>query len=328
MRSALVALALCATALAQVRELKQGRFEDPFWGIRYSAPELESLLTLGDIDLIFTGKCAGRVRVAIYVRESAQPRTAKEWRSMEATRLRKRDVEFEEGDELLFVEKDAPGLQRHQGRAFHTRGDHICFEIQAQALRKTASSAAALRAALGGLKVEGEAHGTLQVLRAARQLGRGLDDPLVLLQAGQNYAQGKGALPPIPSLAVPVLTRARAVMKEDSLTPIQLWTLHVSGGRALIALEKPKEAIAWYAEAEKAAHKLPESREERAAISAYNLACACSLAGELDKAFEALHRAYERVKPVTDGQVSDDKDLENLRRDPRWHVFWQTKVKG
>jgi tetratricopeptide (TPR) repeat protein len=318
----------CATALAQAKELKEGRYEDPFWGIRYSAPELQSLLTLGDIDLVFTGKCAGRVRVAIYVRESAVPRTAKEWRALEAIRLRKQGVEFEEGDELLYLEKSASGLQRHHGRAFHSRGDHICFEIRAQVLRKTASSAAALRAALGGIKVQSEAHGTLQVFRASRQLGRGLDDPLVLLQAGQDYAQGKGTLPPIPSLAVPVLTRARAVMKEDSFTPAQLWTLHASGGRAVMALKKPKEAIDWYAEAEKAARKIPDSGEERAAISAYNLACACSLAGELDRAFEALHRAYERVKPVTDGQVSDDKDLENLRRDRRWHVFWQTKVKG
>jgi len=236
-------------------------------------------------------------------------------------------VEFDEGDQLLYVEKSASGLQRHHGRAFHARGDHICFEIQAQVLRKTDSSAAALQAALNGMEVQSEAHGTLQVLRSARQLGRGLDDPLVLLQAGQNYAQGKGALPPIPSLAVPVLTHARAVMKEDSFTPTQLWTLHGSGGRALMALKKPKEAIDWYAEAERAARKIPESGEERAANSAYNLACACSLAEELDRAFSALHRAYERVKPVTDGQVSDDKDLENLRRDPRWHVFWQTKVK-
>ncbi len=62
--------------------------------------------------------------------------------------------------------------------------------------------------------------------------------------------------------------------------------------------------------------------------SAYNLACVCSLAKEIDDAFAALYRAYADGKPVADGHVSQDKDLENCRRDERWHAFWRDKVKG
>jgi hypothetical protein len=110
-------------------------------------------------------------------------------------------------------------------------------------------------------------------------------------------------------------------MKEDTFTPEQRWLLYESGGVARAAA--PVEAAEWHAKAEEAAKALEGPRRaDRAAQSAYHLARALSQAERIDEAFAALRRAFSETKPVSAAQLSGDRALDNLRRDPRWPPLW------
>ena len=79
------------------------------------------------------------------------------------------------------------------------------------------------------------------------------------------------------------------------------YCLHMSG-----AYEKAIEA-----------HKKAATFEATRGIALYNLACACSLAGRLDEAMEALHASQEAGFDLA-AVIATDSDLENLHDDPRF----------
>jgi len=296
---------------------KNGRFEDDFWGVTYTAPELQRIRTFGELRLLFKGKCAGDLRVFVRVHEGPDVLSAKEWRKKLAPGHRGADTR------VVYTEKDLAGFDVRVGRAFSVRGYH-CFEVEARG----EAGEDAIAAALDGIVVAPGAPGTLGVWRRAKELGRPVTDAKVLLDAGRKYASTDIVHRAHYPLAVQVLTHAARTMKKDSYTPEELWSLYETGGTALTTDGKPADAIPWLKKAIEAGMHIPEVGPERARQSAYNLACACSRAKRIDEAFAALDRAYEGGKPVTDGHVSGDKDLENCRRDERWHKFWREKVKG
>jgi hypothetical protein len=65
------------------------------------------------------------------------------------------------------------------------------------------------------------------------------------------------------------------------------------------------------------AHKKAATFEATRGIALYNLACACSLAGRLDEAMEALHASHEAGFDLA-SVIATDSDLENLHDDPRF----------
>ena len=325
-------LALAAGALAAG---KTG-FEDAFWDVQYSAPGLKPLLAERSGELLFAGKCEGGVRLTIGVIESATLADAQRARAAAKVNWKKagRKIEgLQEGDSpypwALFAEPRLEVFTAQHGYAWVARGYH-CFVIHAEVFERTDKSAEAIRAALRGLRL-GE-RDQAAVLAARVGLERGIEptDPVALYLAGVDYATGRRFRRTHTPLARRLLERARANLKPDTLEPADLWQLFETGGDSWMSEpgRDPARAMVWFAAAEEAANKLEEQRETRAAGSAYNLACAASLAGRIDEAFAALNRAYRDVKPVSDDHVSGDKDLENLRRDPRWETFWHAKVKN
>ena len=70
-------------------------------------------------------------------------------------------------------------------------------------------------------------------------------------------------------------------------------------------------------------------RAKRQAQSAYNRACAYSLAGEVEKGFEALNRSFAELMSVDKAHLTSDKDLDNLKKNQElWDKFWKEKVEG
>jgi hypothetical protein len=328
----LVGLALTATVLAAGGK----PYEDAFWDIRYGAPGLQPLMAAKTGERIYAGKCDGGVRLTIEVLEFPTPMEASAVRATAKETWKKagRKIEgLQEGDSpypwVLFAEPRLEVFVAQHGYAWETRGYH-CFVIHAEVFERTDRSADAIRAALKGLRVGPRDECAILAARVALERGIEPTDPIALYLAGVDYATGRRFRRTHPPLARRLLERARAHLKPDTLETDDLWQLYETGGNSWMAEpgRDPAKAMEWFVEAEKAANKLEERREERAAGSAYNLACAASLSGKLDEAFAALHRAYRDVKPVTDDHVSNDKDLENLRRDKRWEVFWHSKVKN
>jgi hypothetical protein len=346
MRALLASLALASLLLAQepVRThdgpvFRDGKLRDSFWGLTYQAPGLKKSMSFGDFQELFRGKCDGGVKVSIRVHESLEPKAAKAWRDEALAGWKKAgrkltQVERGESGEdpdtwILVTQTGMAGFESRHGHAFHARDFH-CFEVHAEVEERTDESDAAIRKALAGLELAKEADGTLLVARLARQAGRHLDDPQLLLSAGYEYISGQNFGQTHTALAARVLKRARRIATQETYTPEERWALYEFGGGALLSppLRKAEEAMEWLRQAEKAAKAVPQGTAERAAQSAYNLACACSLAGKLDEGFAALRRAYAEIKPVVDEHVSSDKDLENLRKDERWHAFWKDCVKA
>ena len=295
---------------------KDGQFKDDFWGVRYTAPGLERIRAFGELRLLFKGKCERKLRVFLRVHEGPEIRTAKQW---------SKELAPKRGGEarILYTEKDLAGFDVRVGRAFTARG-YQCFEVE---VRGEAGDDA-ITAALSGLVVAGSARGTLGVWRAAREAGKPVTDPKVLLWAGRKYASTDIVHKAHYPLAVQVLTHAARTMKRGDYTPEEQWQLYETCGNAHVKAGNPADAIRWLKDAVDAGARIEKVGAERARGSAYNLACACSLAKRIDEAFAALDRAYQGGKPVTDAHVSGDRDLENCRRDERWHKFWREKVKG
>ena len=332
MRRAWLVLALASTLLAAAGK----PFEDSFWDIRYGAPGLQPLLAAKSGELLFTGKCDGGVRLTVSVLEFPTPTEASTARASAKAAWKKagRKIEaMQEGDSphpwVLFAEPRLEVFTAQHGYAWVSRGFH-CFVIHAEVFERTDRTAGAIRTALKGLRVGQRDEGAVLATRIALERGLEPTDPVVLYLAGVDYATGRRFRRTHVPLARRLFERARANLKPDTLEPDDLWQLYETGGNSWMAEpgRDPARAMVWFVEAEKAANKLEERREERAAGSAYNLACAAALSGKLDEAFAALHRSYRDVKPVTDDHVSNDKDLESLRRDPRWEIFWHAKVKN
>ncbi len=305
---------------------RDGKLTDPLWNLTYEAPGLSRILAPGRPSRLFRGRCQGDVLVDLTVHEGPEQIDGAAWRKQRRaawTKAGRKLQEIREGDEphpwLLCVEEKYGAFQRHHGYAFVVRGYH-CFEVHAWVAERTAKSEAALRIALRGLSLGEDKGCGLAVREAAMAQGRADLDPRALLAAGLEYAGGPRAH---PALAVAVLRRARDGARPRELEPEERWRLYRAGGGALLRTGAAGEAIDWLRQAEKAAPEPDEARRD-----AYDLARACSLAQRLDEGFAALDRAFAVGLVVSKARLSTEKELGNLRKDPRWETFWRERVAG
>lgn len=304
---------------------RDGKLTDPLWNLTYQAPGLSRILSPGNPALLFRGRCQGDVLVDLTVHEGARKIDGAAWRNQRRaawTKAGRKLSEIREGDEphpwLLCVEEKYGAFRRHHGFAFVVRGYH-CFEVHAWVAERTAESETELRTALQGLSLGQDKGCGLAVREAAMAQGREDLDPKALLAAGLEYA-GRRAH---PALAVAVLRRAKDLAKPRELELEERWRLYRAGGGALLASGAVVEAIDWLRQAEQAAPKPDDARRD-----AYDLARACSLANQLDEAFAALDRAFAEGLVVSKARLSTEKELGNLRKDPRWESFWRERVAG
>lgn len=307
-------------------------WSDPYFGITLKVAGIEAAVGRGDIAQVFDGRAAGGVRLTVRMveEESAVDAVAMRAAVKAAWEKSKRKMErVSEGEGpqpwILLHETRLAVFEAKHLYAYFARGMQG-FEVHAWLDDGEGKGDEALRAAVAGFSMAPGERGALLVRRIALEESKGTDDPKVLLLAGAEYARGAKYRRQNRPLAAKTLALARATMKEESYTPEELWWLFECGGSVQ---PTPNEAIEWFARAEQACERIPSEnkQKERAAQSGYNLACSCSLAGDLDQAFAALDRAFTHVKPVTDAHVSGDKDLDNCRRDPRWEAFWRKRVK-
>jgi len=343
MRSfALVLLAAAAFALPP--ELVDGKLTDKTWNYTYEVQGLERAaadLAAGP-SVLFDGRAAGGVQIQIVLLEGAEKRDAKGWmeRAVEAWKKKERklgDVEAHADASppwVMFTETKLDVFTEQHGYAFHPRGTQ-CFVLHAYVADKTDDSAAAIKQALQGLKLGDDPGASLYAMRIAQQSGKTIDDPGVQFGAGMAYirqGQAQGQEPNYP-MAAQCFKKARAAMKEDSFNAEQLWALYEFGGLSHLSEPNrhPKKAIDWHGKAEEAAKSLTDEqgRAQRQAQSAYNLACAYSLDGQVEKGFEALHRAFSEILAVDKGHLTKDTDLDNLKKNQElWDKFWKEKVEG
>ena len=338
MRVIAISLAFCSIALAQAGEVKDGKLTEKPWNLTYEARGLERGIATEDPTMIFAGRAAGGVQIEIIVAEGAEKAGGKEWmeRFLERAKKRKlKDVE-KSSDGLawvMFTETKLDVFTEQHGYSFNPRGSQ-CFIVHAYVPDKTDKSGDRIKEVLKGLQLGDDPGASVLALRIASQSGLPMDDPQVLLQAGIMYAnppQGRGK--PNYPMAAKILSKARKAMKEDTYNPEQLWFLYEIGGISHLSppLRDMKTAIEWHSKAEEAAKKLPEEggRAKRQAQSAYNLACAYSLAGEVEKGFDALNRSFSELMSVDKAHLTSDKDLDNLKKNQElWDKFWKEKVEG
>ncbi|MHC4816711.1 MAG: hypothetical protein ACYTF8_01445 [Planctomycetota bacterium] len=317
--------ALCVLVLFGVT-FENGKLTDPLWNLTYEAPGLSRILAPGDPALLIRGRCQGDVLVDLTVREGPEKIDGAAWRKARRaawTKAGRKLEQISEGDEphpwLLCIEEKYGVFKRHHGYAFVVRGYH-CFEVHAWVAERTAASEAQLRKALVGLALGEDKGCGLAVREAAMAQGRKDLDPRTLLAAGIEYARGRRAH---LALATAVLRRAKDVAQPRELEQEERWRLYRVGGDALLRSGAVLDAIDWLQQAEKAAPEPEEARRD-----AYDLARACSLAGKLDEAFAALDRAFVEGLVVSKARLSTEKELGNLRKDPRWETFWRERVAG
>jgi len=342
MRTLAIALLLAAAALAQSGELVDGKFVDKTWDFTYETPGLERTAAnlAAQPNVLFEGRAAGGVQVEISVLEAPEQMPAKDWmgRQQELWKKAKREMaDLETNAEgtpwLVFTETKLDVFTEQHGYAFFTRGTQ-CFLVHAYVADKTDKSAADIKKALLGLKLGESPGASLFALVIAQQTGRKVEDPWVLMQAGRAYGQtGNPNQKPNYAMARAMFKKAREGMKEDTFTNQELWMLYEFGGLSFLNEpgRDPKTAIEWHGKAEEAAKKLSDEdgRVDAQAMSAYNLACAYSLAGDVEKGFEALHRAFADKLAVDKGHLSSDPDINNLRKNQElWDKFWKEKVEG
>ncbi len=313
------------------RTFKDGELVDPYWGLTYAAPGLEEAKFGAGSASVFTGR-AGNVDVEILVQESDKEIPAAEWMAAAkkawAEKRKMQDVE-EKDTTILFMEESLAGFKRHHGYAFHARGPQA-FVVHASVQEKSETSGDAIRAALSGLTLDPEARPALLVYVIAKQRAFPLDDPRVLLAAGQVYLSGNEQLrvPKNLMLAERLLERALTEAKPDTYGPEQRWAIHEQLGLATLEARKLDSAIEWLLKAEQLAEKVTEGASgARNGQSSYNLACGYALSGRPDEAFAALDRClakgFLKEPQNVEHMKTNDPDLESLRKDPRWERLFQ-----
>ena len=107
------------------------------------------------------------------------------------------------------------------------------------------------------------------------------------------------------------LKRAEAVMRlhPDSSRPAQLVAASLAG------MGRPEEAITWL---ERAIALDPEDSQ-----TLYNAACTWAQLGEVDRAFELLHRWFPKAGVERKMWLAEDNDFDPIREDPRFHKLLQ-----
>jgi len=274
---------------------------------------------------IFAGRLPGGVHLELTVREADKPRTAEHWlesaRKAWSKAKRKTIGLAREKNQLFFSEKKYGVYEALHGYAFFARGYHG-FELHAWVDDRTEASDQAIRKALSALKLGPNPGCGLLVRRFAGSARQSCLDPEVLLAAGSAYVTGNRFRVRIPALAPPILARARALAKPDTFTPAQHFDLEWLGGLALLEAGQAKEAIAWLTRAGRVAGV----EAERLRRAAYDLARAYSVEGRVAEGLAALNRAFSGGMPVSKAQLSNEKELANLRRAPGWETFWARRI--
>lgn len=322
-------LAIAAAAGEPTQTFKDGKFTDSWWNASYEAPGLqEGSSAARGLTKLFDGKCAGDVSVEITIMPLEREMAPSEWkllREKEWAQRKREMADVEKGDQptlwTTFSEKSLAGFNRHHGYAWYVRGHH-CFEVHATAPEKNEASGGQLKAALAGFKAGEDTNGAaLAIVQAAKNLQKPMDDPMVLFAAGLSYAN-----PQVQNYKLAISVLRRAEKKADALEAKFQPQLHDTLGLSLLVERQMDAAI----ESLKKAEELGRKTEGFPWWNCcYNLACAYSLHGKMDEAFDALTRSYSGPeRPVTDEHISQDTDLDNMRKDARWENFWRTVVKG
>lgn len=319
MRTIVALLLLALPALAG--ELKNSKYTDAFWNFRYALPKLAETVLRESNDVIFAGHVPGGVRVEISERESGEDLSPAKWREQVKAEWEKGKRKLENVTEpdgrLLFTVKHLGVFDEHHGYRFATRGPQ-CFLVHAWFGDRTATSGKMIAAALDALDLGPDPGSGLRVRRIALRRGKAPLDPGVLLESGAAYLNERD---PIPALAAGLLERARKLGEFEADDRFRLFLF---GGRAYAALGRHADAIEWFGLAE----KINVEDKELTRTAAYELACACSVAGKLDDGFAALRRAFKEGLVVSKARLSNEKALGNLRKDPRWEKFWMDCIEG
>jgi len=305
-----------------VRDIVDGKFVDEYFGIAFAAPDLKKAFAYGGGSQVtlFNGTAEG-AEVQISVGETKETLTAEQL--MEHLKGRwardgQKRTDLETGTDprpwAVFVQESLAGFKRHHGHAWYVRGNQV-FEVHAQVREKSDTSGDLLKRLVHKLEVGPATESWVMAHAAAAQLGKDPRDPLVLLQAGMAYVNQQGLNNPAVGLAV--LRRAQACAKPDTFDGNQNWTLLQGMGLAqLLVGEREQSITTWKAAIEGAAKtEDPKSSEGNAR---YNLACAYSLLGRLDEAFEELKKSFDLAGAQLRQHSLQDPDLENMRKDPRW----------
>jgi tetratricopeptide (TPR) repeat protein len=264
--------------------------------------------------VIFKGRAAGDVYVELKVREEVADVAA----VRKAVTERAKGEGPREGNDprpwLFYVTRKHNVFEEVHGHAFYPRGPHW-FEVHAWVTDRTPTAEQDIRAALDALTLGEDPGCGIKARKLALLHGREPLDPEVLLEAGKQYlSEGK------PKLAASVLKRARTIAKPDALKKEDEAALLLTGGIAMLEAGAPADAVPWLRDAEKAAVG------EKAREAAYHLARAAAVAEQLDEAFDALGRAFADGLVVTKARLSKEKEFEILRKDPRWELFWKSRV--
>lgn len=338
MRTPTLLLVLCALAFAddapKERTLKDGKLVDPYWGITYEAPGLEQGMFGPSGAKVFEGRGTGGVEIEIIVQEAQKELAAAGWlaEAKKAWAEKRKMTEVAEGEtppSILFVEESLAGFKRHHGYGFYARGPQA-FLVHASVQEKSDTSGEAIQAAIKGLTLDPKAAPALLVFVIAKQQAFSVDDPKVLLAAGQVYMYGNEQMrqPRNIVMAERVLEKAIREAKPETYGPDELWTLHENMGLATLEARKLDAAIGWLTKSEQLAEKTTENAQgAKTGQSAYNLACAYALAEKIDEAFAALDRCvakgFLKDPKNVDHMKTGDPDLENLRKDPRWEGYFK-----
>jgi hypothetical protein len=319
-----------------VTTVRNGKLTNTAWNLVYEARGLERGIATQDPSLLFVGRAAGGVQIEIRVLEGMKKQDGNAWRAgvvkawKAAKSKRENVVESTEGTPtVMYTETKLDVFTEEHGFAFYARG-YQCFLVHCYVADKTDKSTEKIKGYLGGLKLGEDPGAAFFVLILSERMGKPMDDPMVLLEAGRAY--GAGERPNHP-MAIKVLSRARKAMKEGTYNELQTFQLYSAG--AMSHLVEPvrdlKTAIEWFSMAEEAAKKITDEtmRIDSGANSAYNLACAYSLNGDVEKGFEAMHRAFANKLAVDKGHLDTDTDLNNLKKNKElWDKFWKECVEG
>lgn len=342
----LVVVGLVGSALADEaapkdlkRGFEEGKFVDEYFGIVYEADDLKEGFGfgLGGPNVLWSGKSADGVDIELICQEVPREMSGAQWLEL-AKRNWARDgktrTEMEEGKEpqpwVLFTQESMAGFERQHGHAFYPRGLQ-CFMVHAQVREKSETSGEAIRKALSGLTVAPKSDSFLLAHLIAKQSQLDPTDPKVLVACALGIpqrVQGYLTLPEgqeNPELALRALMLAKEAAGEDTFDAAGQWQIASGIGLAQLKLGKLEEAVPTW----KKAIELAAATEDAAGLAMnawYNLACAYSLLGRFDEAFDALKKSFdvggdEQVRQLKAHGI-EDPDLENMRKDERWKELY------
>ena len=352
MRVTLIALLLCPLAFAQEAEGEKkeapkvattegGQFTHTAWNLTFKARGLEEGIPGQNPSILFTGRAAGSVQVEIRVLEGAKKMKSAEWMKTVLDAWKKAEKKMDdvtkstEGEPawVMFTETKLDVFTEEHGYAFYARGMQ-CFMVHCYVAEKTDKSAENIKKYLGNLKLGEDPGAAMLVMVFAARSGRPMDDPRIVFAAAMEYATGQRSQGRTnTAVAAKLFKSLRKHLEGETFDASQKWFILELGGMSHLMepVRDLKTAIEWHGHAEKAAKNLPEDqgRVERQGQSAYNLACAYSLNGDVEKAFEALHRAFSKKMPVDAAHLTNDTDLNNMKKNKElWDKFWKERVEG